>query len=259
MRLRSLLVRASSVVGAIVVWWVVTDVAKLFTPIVLPSPIEVMRSAASLALDGSLTKGGLYEANLFGHVLISLARVLVAWVSAMLVAIPLGIALGAWPPAASYAGLTVRILAQVPPIAYIPLTIVWFGLGEMPILFIIFIGALWAMLVNVESGVRNVPPILLRAARSQGASEAQVFSRVLLPAAFPYIFNGMRISFGVAWVTIVASELVASSSGLGYLIEHARRILASADIVVGMICIGVLGVVFDAAFRALEARVCRWK
>jgi ABC-type nitrate/sulfonate/bicarbonate transport system, permease component len=167
--------------------------------------------------------------------------------------------LGAWPGISRYTDLAIRILSQVPPIAYIPLAIVWFGLGETPILFIIFIGAMWTMLTSVESGIQNVPPILLRAARSQGASEPQVFWRVILPAALPYIFTGMRVSFGIAWVAIVAAELVASSSGLGYLIEHARRILASSDIIVGMACIGALGVTFDALFRAIERRARRWK
>jgi ABC-type nitrate/sulfonate/bicarbonate transport system permease component len=96
-------------------------------------------------------------------------------------------------------------------------------------------------------------------ARSQGASELQIFWRVFLPASLPSIFVGLRISFGIAWVAIVAAELVASSSGLGYLIMHARRILASSDIIVGMGCIAALGVTFDLLFRFAERRICRWK
>lgn len=259
MRMQSLAIRVASIGMIVAAWWVVTDALPLFSPIILPSPGDVVKSAYSLARDGGLTSGGLYEANLLGHILISLRRVLIAWACAVAVALPLGFALGAWPDVSRYVDLTVRIASQVPPIAFIPLAIVWFGLGEAPILFIIFIGALWAMLTSVESGVRSVPQLLVRAARSQGASDAPVFTRVILPAALPYVFTGMRVSFGVAWVAIVAAELVASSSGLGYLIEHARRILASSDIVVGMICIGMLGVTFDALFRALENRLCRWK
>ena len=259
MRMNSLAIRVSSVVILIAGWWLVTDAVPLFNPIILPSPADVGSSAVTLARDGGLTSGGLYEANLLGHVLISLRRVFVAWTCAVALALPLGFVLGAWPAASRYVGLSLRIASQVPPIAFIPLAIVWFGLGETPILFIIFIGALWAMLTSVESGVRSVPPLLVRAARSQGASGFQVFTRVMLPAALPYVFTGMRVSFGVAWVAIVAGELVASSSGLGYLIEHARRILASSDIIVGMICIGVLGVLFDTLFRTVERRICRWK
>jgi NitT/TauT family transport system permease protein len=200
MRLRSLFIRAASVLGIVAAWWLITDVVPLFSPIILPSPVDVAKAAVDLARDGGLKSGGLYEANLFGHILISVRRVFLAWLAAVLVALPLGAALGAWPAASRYTDLTIRIVSQVPPIAYIPLAIVWFGLGEAPILFIIFIGALWSMLTSVESGIQSVPPILLRAARSQGANELQVFRRVILPAAMPYIFTGMRVSFGLAWV-----------------------------------------------------------
>lgn len=259
MRVQSSVIRIAFVATLIASWWLVTDAFPMFSPIILPSPVEVVKSGFALARDGGLTSGGLYEANLFGHILISLRRVFIAWACAVAVALPLGFVLGAWPAVSRYVDLSVRIASQVPPIAFIPLAIVWFGLGEAPILFIIFIGAMWSMLTSVESGVRSVPPLLVRAARSQGANEVQVFARVILPASLPYVFTGMRVSFGIAWVAIVAAELVASSSGLGYLIEHARRILASSDIIVGMICIGVVGVAFDALFRTVERRICRWK
>lgn len=251
--------RGLSFIAAFAVWWFVTDVLGIFNPLILPSPLDVVRSAVSLATDGDLFSGGLYGANLFGHILSSVWRVCVAWSIAISVAIPLGLLIGAAPAFERYVGLSVQILSQVPPIAYIPLAIVWFGLGEAPMLFIIFIGALWTMLNSVVSGVHKVPPILLRAARTQGATDFQIFWRVILPAALPDVAVGLRLSFGIAWVAIVAAELVASSSGLGYLIMHARRILASSDIVVGMACIGAIGIFFDTFFRAVERRICRWK
>lgn len=256
---RSIVNRTMSLVAVVAIWWLVTDVLGLFSPIILPSPVDVFQSALSLATNGNLSGGGLYEANLFGHILLSLRRVCIAWLAAIAIAIPFGVLIGAVSTFERYIGLSVQILSQVPPIAYIPFAIVWFGLGETPILFIIFIGALWTMLINVVSGVRGVPDILVRVARSQGATEFQILWRVILPAALPYVFTGMRVSFGVAWVSIVAAELIASSSGLGYLIMHARRILASSDIIVGMACIGGVGVAFDLLFRALERRLCRWK
>lgn len=251
--------RALSLLAVIAAWWLATSGLGLFTPMILPSPVDVVSSAISLATDGGLFKGGLYEANLFGHILMSLRRVCLAWSAAVALALPLGLLIGALPAVERYIGLSLRILSQIPPIAYVPLAIVWFGLSELPILFIIFIGALWTMLMNVIAGVHKVPVVLLRAGRSQGASEFQLFCRVIIPAALPDITVGLRLSFGIAWVAIVAAELVASSSGLGYLIMHARRILASGDIMVGMACIAVLGVTFNAFFRAVERRVCRWK
>jgi len=252
-------IRLGALLTVILVWWLATAGLGIFNPILLPSPLDVVTSAVALVTDGGLTHGGLYEANLFGHMLISLRRVFLAWLAAVGLALPVGLLMGAIPAFGRYTRLSVEILSQIPPIAYVPLAIIWFGLGEMPILFIIFVGALWVMLMNVVAGVRNVPTLLLRVARSQGASESQIFWRVFLPASLPYIFAGLRISFGVAWVAIVAAELVASSSGLGYLIMHARRILASSDIIVGMACIGLLGVAFDLLFRMAERRICRWK
>jgi ABC-type nitrate/sulfonate/bicarbonate transport system permease component len=239
MNAASLRNKALSLVAVLAVWWLATAGLGLFTPLILPSPLDVASAAVSLATDGGLFSGGLYEANLFGHVLISLERVCLAWSAAVAVALPMGLLVGAVPRFERYIGLSVQVFSQVPPIAYIPLAVLWFGLGELPILFIIFIGAVWTMFINVVAGVRKVPVVLLRAARSQGASELQIF--------------------GVAWAAIVAAELVASSSGLGYLIMHARRILASGDIIVGMACIAVLGLMFDTLFRAIERRVCRWK
>lgn len=252
-------IRTLSVIGVVGAWWLATESLQVFTPLILPSPADVARSAVSLVRDGGLFNGGLYEANLLGHILISLRRVCFAWMMAVGLALPVGLLIGAVRAVERYVALSVQILSQIPPIAYVPLAIVWFGLGEIPILFIIFVGAFWTMLINVVEGVRAVPVLLLRAARSQGATELQVFLRVMIPAALPYIFAGLRVSFGIAWVAIVAAELVASSSGLGYLIMQARRILASSDIIVGMACIAILGLAFDAMLRGLQRRLCRWK
>lgn len=257
--LRPTVIRLLAPIVVVAAWWILTDWLGVFPSVMLPSPLEVLASAVSLATDGNLFSGGLYEANLAGHILISLRRVFLAWLAAVGLALPIGLLIASVPTFERYTSLSIQLLSQIPPIAYVPLAIIWFGLGEEPILFIIFVGAFWAMLINVSTGARNVPPILLRAARSQGASTVQIFWRVLLPASLPFIFVGLRISFGVAWVAIVAAELVASSSGLGYLIMHARRIFASADIIVGMACIAILGVLFDALFRAAERRICPWR
>lgn len=251
------MLRIFSVATFIGIWWLVTDGLHVFAGYMLASPIEVAQAAFALATESSLFEGGLYEANLFGHALISLNRVLVGFGLAVLLALPLGLAIGTSTTVQEYCYPVIQFGRAIPPIAFVPLGIVWFGLGNTPIIFIIFLGAFWAVLTNVITGVTAAPRLFIRAAESLGATRFQIFNRVILPAAFPHIFVGLRTGFGIAWVSIVAGELVAASSGLGYLIMHARRLLASDDVITGMVAIGVLGILFDAGFRALERTLFR--
>jgi len=239
------------------VWWVVTDRLHLFTPLVLPSPVVVAESAWQLVFDPNLSlfAGGVYNGNLLGHALVSTGRVLLGFAAGVAVAVPLGVLIARSRTAEPYIDPVLQILRPIPPIAWTPLAILWFGIGLQAIVFLIFLGAFWPMLLNTISGVREVPKILGQAAASLGASRRQILFTVVLPAAIPFLFTGLRLSFGSAWITIVAAELIAASEGLGYLIMNARRILAAPDIIVGMLTIGLLGLGFDRLFRALERRL----
>ena len=242
---------------AVFVWWLVTDGFKLFSPLVLPSPVSVAQAAWQLLFDPqlSLFSGGIYNGNLIGHALISTGRVMLGFATGVIVAVPLGLLIARSRAVEPYIDPILQILRPIPPIAWTPLAILWFGIGLESIVFLIFLGAFWPMLLNTISGIREVPPILGRAAASLGANRRQVLYTVVLPAAIPFLFTGLRLSFGSAWITIVAAELIAASEGLGYLIMNARRILAAPDIVVGMLTIGLLGLTFDRIFRALEQRL----
>jgi NitT/TauT family transport system permease protein len=246
-----------SVSAVVFVWWIVTGGLHLFTPLVLPSPITVAEAAWQLLFDPDLGlfSGGVYNGNLIGHALISTGRVMLGFVTSVLVAIPLGVLIARNQAVEPYIDPALQILRPIPPIAWTPLAILWFGLGLQAIAFLIFIGAFWPMLLNTISGVREVPSILRRAAASLGATRTQVLFTVVLPAAIPFLFTGLRLSFGSAWITIVAAELIAASEGLGYLIMNARRILAAPDIIVGMLTIGLLGLSFDRLFRVIERRL----
>jgi ABC-type nitrate/sulfonate/bicarbonate transport system permease component len=246
-----------SLSAVILIWWVVTGGLQLFTPLVLPSPDTVAQAAWQLifAPDLGLFSGGVYNGNLIGHALISTGRVALGFGTAVSVAIPLGVVIARSRKLEPYIEPVLQILRPIPPIAWTPLAILWFGIGLKSIVFLIFLGAFWPMLLNTISGIREVPPILGRAAASLGASRHQVLFTVILPAAIPFLFTGLRLSFGAAWITIVAAELIAASEGLGYLIMNARRILAAPDIIVGMLTIGLLGLAFDQLFRALERRL----
>ena len=248
---------AISVAFLVLVWWVVTDGLHLFTPLVLPSPWVVAESAWQLVFDPRLHlfSGGVYNGNLIGHALVSTGRVLLGFAAGVVVAVPLGVLIARNRVAEPYIDPLLQILRPIPPIAWTPLAILWFGIGLEAIVFLIFLGAFWPMLLNTISGVREVPKILGQAAASLGASRRQILFTVVLPAAIPFLFTGLRLSFGSAWITIVAAELIAASDGLGYLIMNARRILAAPDIIVGMLTIGLLGLGFDRLFRALERRL----
>ena len=242
---------------AVAVWWMVTGWLKRFTPLVLPSPVTVAQAAWELLFDPrlSLFSGGIYNGNLVGHALISTGRVALGFLAGVLVAVPLGVLIARSRGFEPYLDPLLQILRPIPPIAWTPLAILWFGIGLRAIVFLIFLGAFWPMLLNTISGIREVPRILGQAAASLGASRRQVLFTVVLPAAIPFLFTGLRLAFGSAWITIVAAELIAASEGLGYLIMNARRILAAPDIIVGMLTIGLLGLAFDQGFRALERRL----
>ena len=257
MNVSRLLKGAASFAALIAVWWLSTSVLHMFSPLVLPSPAAVAASAWNLMFNPQLTlfSGGLYNGDLFGHAFISTGRVLLGFSVGVLIALPIGILVAQVPAFEPYVDPVVQLLRPIPPIAWTPLAILWFGLGLRAIVFLIVIGAFWPMLLNTIAGIREVSPILPRAAASLGASRAQILFTITLPAAVPFLFAGLRLSFGSAWITIVAAELIAASSGLGYLIMNARRILASSDIIVGMLTIGIIGLAFDRGFRALEERL----
>jgi NitT/TauT family transport system permease protein len=173
-------------------------------------------------------------------------------------ALPLGLLMGArdwvhdlWNP-------ILQVLRPIPPIAFIPLAILWFGLGDPPAFFLISLGAFFPVLMNTVAGVRHVDAIYLRAARNLGAGEGTIFRRVMIPAAMPYILAGMRIGIGVAFIVVIVAEMTAVNRGLGYRILEAREYFWSDKIIAGMITIGILGLLIDGLMNRLNARVLRW-
>lgn len=255
--LKPLLRALVSISLLVLAWWVVTGGMQLFSPLVLPSPVAVAQAAWSLIFDPELRlfSGGVYNGSLPGHALISTGRVMLGFTVGVAVAVPLGVVIARNATLEPYIDPILQILRPIPPIAWTPLAILWFGIGLEAIVFLIFLGSFWPMLLNTISGIREVPLILGRVAASLGANRRQVLFTVVLPAAIPFLFTGLRLSFGSAWITIVAAELIAASEGLGYLIMSARRILSAPDIIVGMLTIGLLGLTFDRLFRHLERRL----
>ncbi|MGB9110632.1 MAG: ABC transporter permease [Telluria sp.] len=188
----------------------------------------------------------------------SLYRVVVGFAVGAVLALPLGLAMGASRVVYTWMNPLVQLLRPIPPIAYIPLSILWFGLGNPPAIFLIALGAFFPVLMNTIAGVRQVDGIYLRAARNLGANGPTMFLRVILPAAVPYILTGMRIGVGTAFIVVIVSEMIAVNNGLGFRITEAREYFWSDKIIAGMITIGLLGLAIDTAMNKLNNHLLRW-
>jgi len=229
-------------------WWTVsTYVLDRTTRALLPPPQDVVLAAWELARTGDLWR----------HLRDSIKREFVAflWSTA---AIPLGIAIAWWKPVEDQVDPIIEILRPVPPLAWIPLSILWFGIGDVQNQFIIFLGCFFPILINTVAGVKGVEGNLVRAARCLGAGEAQVLWRVVLRAALPQIITGIRVGLGVGWMALVAAELVGANSGLGFLISDSRTVLRTDYVIVGMATIGVVGLAIDRTIRTIVQRTLPW-
>ena len=215
--------------------------------VLMPAPTTIVVTAAAMIMSGEL----------FYHLAASLKREATAFVFAS-AAIPIGMAMGWWRPVYNQMNPIVELLRPIPPLAWIPLSILWFGLGDGQNEFIIFLGMFFPILINTIMGVRNIEPNLVRAARSLGASERRVLTRIVLKGALPQIVTGIRIALGFGWMALVAAELVGANSGLGFLINDALSMLRTDIITVGMLTIGIVGLAIDAGIRALTRRTLPW-
>lgn len=218
-----------------------------FMAVLMPAPTQVALTAAELIASG----------DLWYHLTASVKREAVAFAFAM-VAVPLGMAMGWSRLVYNQMDPIIEILRPIPPLAWIPLSILWFGIGDAQNQFIIFLGIFFPILINTTVGVKNVDRNLIRAARSLGASERDILVRIILKAALPQIATGVRIGLGVGWMALVAAELVGASSGLGFLINDARSVLRTDIIVVGMLTIGLAGLSIDIGLRLLMQRLLPW-
>jgi NitT/TauT family transport system permease protein len=210
---------------------------------VLPSPLEVARGIGDLAKNGLLSR----------YVVASLYRVTIGFGLAVLVGVPLGLALGWFGLAFRALNPLIQAVRPISPIAWIPLAILWFGVTDWAPIFLIFLASVFPITVAGVAAVRSLNPVHLRAARNFELSGLELFARVVLPGALPQLITGIRIALGIAWLVLVAAEMIAVNSGLGYLIIDARNAGKRYDLVVaGMVLIGSIGLVLDWLVRKLE-------
>ncbi|WP_267548982.1 ABC transporter permease [Rhizobium rhizogenes] len=249
---------------ALLVIWQLMSIFGLVRPEILPSPVAIVeRLWLYLLPEQAFGEAGgpgawLMSSELLSDLLASLQRVVLGFAVGAGLALPLGLLMGTDRTVERYLNPIIQFLRPIPPIAYIPLAILWFGLGNPPAIFLIAIGAFFPVLINTISGVHNVDSIYIRAATNLGAGRLTLFRRVILPAATPYILTGMRIGIGTAFIVVIVAEMIAVNSGLGYRILEAREYMWSDKVIAGMIAIGLLGLAIDLCVSRLNSHLLRW-
>ena len=227
---------------------------QLNNPVVLPPVEDVIKVLMNphISILGTGT--------LIDNTLVSIKRVLSGFIIAGIVGIPLGIFMGYFPTVMDLFDTVIELLRPIPPLAWVPLALAWFGIGETSMLFIIFIGAFFPILINTIAGVKGVPKILVETAQTLGAKEKDILLKVIIPASSPSILTGLRIGAGIAWMCVVAAEMLpGSSAGLGYLIMYAYSLSRMDVVIASMIVIGIIGLTLDRGLRYIEDRYFRWR
>jgi NitT/TauT family transport system permease protein len=217
---------------------------------VFPSPIAVWRGIVQLVERGVLTR----------YIGDSLRRVAIGYGLAVAIGIPSGLLLGWYPAAGHIVNPIIQMLRPISPIAWIPVAIVLFGVGDLASVYLIFLASFFPIVVSTMNGVRNVPSMYRRAGRNFGLSPGKLLARVVLPAALPQMLVGLRLALGIAWLVVVAAEMIAADSGLGYLVIDSRNAGKRYDLVVAaMLMIGLIGLALDVGFRRAERmKAIRW-
>jgi NitT/TauT family transport system permease protein len=242
---RKILISLILPIVIIIFWYLITEGLHLVNPYILPGPIEVCTSAWDLIVSGKLLR----------NTIDSLFKVFGGLILAAVVAIPLGVLLGWYKTLEDLCSFVISILRPIPPIAWIPFSILWFGIGTVPAIFIIFMGCVFPILVYTIDGVKRTDKVLIESAQTLGASDRNVLTRVVLPSVFPYIVSGLKVGVGIALMCTISAEMIDSSSGLGYMILQATSRFDPGTTVVGMIVIGLIGLILDYVFGLAEKRI----
>ncbi|KTC31915.1 MAG: taurine ABC transporter permease TauC [Pseudomonas sp.] len=237
--------------GLLALWWAVTA-SGLVEPLFLPSPAAVLQKGWLLATTGYM------DATLWQHLAASLGRIGLALGCAVLTAIPVGIAIGANRIARGVLDPLIEFYRPIPPLAYLPLIVIWCGIGELSKVLLIYLAIFAPIAIATATGVRTVDPAKLRAAQSLGATRVQLIRHVILPSALPDILTGVRIGLGVGWSTLVAAELIAATSGLGFMVQSAAQFLVTDVVVLGILVIALIAFALEMGLRALQRRLVPW-
>ena len=248
-----LALRGISIAGFFGLWYAVSlinaHVWHIFNPILLPTPHEVLEAAIKLTFSGELPR----------DIAASLSRVMFGFLVAAVLGVGLGTLIGRSRTIEKLLEPALELMRPIPPLAFLPVFVLWFGIGESSKIAFITYSAFFPIFMTTNEGIKFVDILLIRAAQTLGASEAQIFRSVVLPAALPSIITGLRIGFAQCLFVIVAAEFIAADSGLGFLINDSRSFFLMSNMLVGAATIGLLGFVFNSLLRRLEARLLQWR
>ena len=235
-----------SFIVLIALWQLLYTVSD-FNEALFPSPFKALRALIELAADGTL----------FRHIGTSLYRFAAGYCSAVVSAVLLGLVLGWFSKAFRFVDPIVQLLRPISPTAWMPFIVLWFGIGDVPAIVIIFIAGFFPVLLTTVAAVANIDPIYLKVSRSFGIRQPQLMWKVIFPAAFPQIASGIHLALGTSWIFLVAGEMVGAQSGVGYLIIDARNDLRTDILLADIVVIGLIGLILDTLLEMAEKRILR--
>ena len=249
---RQLTLSVGTVVVLLALWWAVAA-QQWISPLFLPPPGQVLEKLIAIA-----GPQGFMDATLWQHAGASLSRILVALLAAVFIGVPVGIAMGLSSTLRGILDPLIELYRPVPPLAYLPLMVIWFGIGEASKILLIYLAIFAPVAMSALAGVKSAQQVRIRAAQSLGASRAQVLLFVILPGALPDILTGLRIGLGVGWSTLVAAELIAATRGLGFMVQSAGEFLATDVVLAGIAVIAAIAFGLELGLRALQRRLTPW-
>lgn len=233
-------------------WWLVARLG-LISPLFLPPPAQVLQQFATLA-----GPQGFMDATLWQHLAASLQRILIALAAATLCGVTVGLAMGLSPTLRGMLDPLIELYRPVPPLAYLPLMVIWFGIGETSKVLLIYLAIFAPVAMATLAGVQGARKVRLRAARALGANRWQVLWYVIVPGALPDMLTGLRIGLGVGWSTLVAAELIAATRGVGFMVQAAGEFLATDVVLAGILVIALIAFTLELGLRALQRRLTPW-
>ncbi|MBP2231945.1 taurine transport system permease protein [Azospirillum agricola] len=245
------LVSVAAVLAVVALWQAAGSLGWI-GPALLPTPAEVLQTGRELA------ETGYRQVPLWEHILVSVARAGVAFLAAVLTGVPLGLVMGVSPTVAALFDPFVQFLRPLPKLALIPLVIVWFGIGEFSKFFLIYIATVLSIVVGAAGAVAAVGQERRRAAAVLGVSRYQMFRHVLLPSTLPELFTSVRLALGIGWTTLIAAEMVAATSGLGWMVVNAGAYLRTDVVMLGIVLLGLIGYGLDRAIVGLQKVMVPW-
>ena len=241
----------ASISTILILWWAASASGQI-SPIFLPGPQQVITKLVEIATTGFM------DASLMQHAAASLGRVGLALLLAIVTAIPLGLMMGLNRHLNAAIDPLIEFYRPVPPLAYLPLIVIWLGIGEPTKVLLIYLAIFAPLVIATASGVRRVDPTRIQAARSLGANPEQLIRLVIFPSALPDILTGIRIALGVGWSTLVAAELVAATQGLGFMVQSASQMLVTDAVIAGILVIALIALLLEIGLRALEKKFVGW-